>query len=165
MPIITSAVVFSGYVAANSEHIGPPSETPIRTACSLSDDVHHGADVFHPLFERRQLREWDAVREAGAALVEKYQPRKRRQPAQKTPRNEAPSKNTRDARPSPSQKRYPDRPRRSPGKRYLHRRFEHNASRSPPPAAKRPEHPEGPAERPVPARFFTVYRGRSFPRW
>jgi hypothetical protein len=33
VPIITSASVFSGYVAAKSAESGPPSETPTSAAC------------------------------------------------------------------------------------------------------------------------------------
>src|SRR5215210_40764 len=45
-----------------------------------ADRVHDGANVVHPLLERRQLIVGDVVGEAGAALVEQDQARERREP-------------------------------------------------------------------------------------
>jgi phage terminase large subunit-like protein len=42
-----------------------------------ADAVHHGADVVHPLFQRRQLVGRDGIGHPGAALVEQDQARER----------------------------------------------------------------------------------------
>jgi hypothetical protein len=47
-----------------------------------SRSVEHRADVVHPLLERRKLAGRDAVRQAGAAPVEHYQSRERREAAE-----------------------------------------------------------------------------------
>ena len=75
-PTSRSACVRSGYVAAKSIDIGPPSETPIRTASLGSDGVEHGAYVVHPFLERPDR---ESLREAHAALVEQDQARKGRE--------------------------------------------------------------------------------------
>ena len=83
-PYTTSAAVRSGYVAAKRMLIGPPSEAPTTAARSRAGRVHHRAHVVHPRLEVRDPG--DAIRRAGAALVEDDQPAERRRSARRTRR-------------------------------------------------------------------------------
>ena len=55
VPNRSSAIVRSGYVAAKSIAIGPPSEIPKTTARSEPDGVHDDPGIVHPGLERRQF--------------------------------------------------------------------------------------------------------------
>ena len=69
-PSRTSASVRSGWVAAKSVDIAPPSEKPSIDRPLGADGVEHGTDVVHARLEVGQTLRGDPIREAGAALVE-----------------------------------------------------------------------------------------------
>jgi hypothetical protein len=61
-------------VAAKRIAIDPASEGA-KSGSVETDSVHHGADVIHPLLERRECSLRDTIRQPGAPLIEEDEPR------------------------------------------------------------------------------------------
>ena len=79
-PSGSSDSVRSGWVAAKSVDIAPPSERPSSDRPLRADGVQHCTNVVHARLQVGQALGGDPVGEAGAALVEEDQSPHRREP-------------------------------------------------------------------------------------